>query len=424
MRSSSPTQTTEQVGMVTAWTAVGLLWFAGGSNYLTRTMLTTMHGSIVEDIPMTEAQFGLLTTGFLLCYAFVSPFGGFLADRFSRRHVVVWSLVTWSSLTWLTSYVTTFEHFLILRSLLGLSQAFYIPAAVAMIVDYHRGPTRALATGVHLTGMIVGAVIGGVGGWLAERDGWSYAYSVISLPNLALGVVLFLFLRDAPREVHAQSLTADMPKAISLGDAFRSLIKPGPFYYVAGCLGIQGGVSWIIIAWMPTLMREQFQMAQGTAGFSALGCLYLAQSTGLLTGGFWSDRLSVRNPRARILIPAVAILLTTPAFLLTGWFHHIGFTVACLALWGLAMGFLGANTMPIVCLVVDARFRSTAMGILNCFTSICGGLSIYGVGAMRDAKLGISSIMAFAAIGVFVCGALLWLANRAVKRQAAPVAAA
>lgn len=401
-----------------AWMTVGWLWLAGGSNYLTRTMLGTMRGSIVDDIKMTDAQFGLLTSGFLLFYAIVSPFGGFLADRFSRRHVVVWSLFLWSFLTCATAWVTTFEGFLWLRCLLGLSQACYIPAAVALIADFHRGPTRAFATGVHLTGMIAGAILGGVGGWLAETHSWSYAYTVIGLPNLALGLLLFLFLREAPRESLAATpaVAAAAAPPIRLMDALRSLARPGPYYYVAACLGVQGGVSWIIIAWMPTLMREQFQMSQGVAGFSALGCLYVAQCIGLLAGGFWSDRLSARRPRARLFLPAIAILLCTPAFLLTGWFQHISFTIFTLASWGLAMGFLGANTMPMTCLVVDARYRSTAIGFLNCFTSLCGGVGIYAVGALRDAQVGIAYILTFAAGGVFLCGFLLWLANVMVRR--------
>lgn len=398
-----------------AWTTVALLWLAGGSNYLTRIALTTMRGSIVEDIPMTDAQFGLLTSGFLIIYAAASPFGGFLADRFSRRRVVIGSLFAWSAITWLTAYARTFEQFLFLRALLGLSQAFYIPAAVALIVDYHRGPTRALATGIHLTGMVVGAVVGGVGGWLAERHGWSYAYASIGLPNLLFGVLLILFLKDAPRERLAEAGPAGVPGKIRLVEAARSLARPGPFYYVIGCLGVQGAVSWVIIAWMPTVMREQFKLGQGTAGLSVLACLYVAQTIGLLGGGYWSDRRSLVNPRARIIMPAMAILLTAPVFLLTGWFQHIGFTMLSLGMYGLAMGFLGANTMPIICLVVDLRYRATAMGVLNCCTAVTGSLAIYGVGALRDAQVGVNLILSFAGLGVFSCGALLWLANLAVK---------
>lgn len=403
------------VTLAGGWAVVAWLWFAGGSNYLTRTMLTTMRASVVEDIAMTEAQFGLLTTGFLFVYAVASPFGGFLADRFSRRFVILLGLFAWSVLTCLTAFARTFEQFLLLRSLLGLSQAFYIPAAVALIADYHPGRTRATATGLHLTGMIAGAIVGSVGGWLAETHGWSFAYLAIGLPNVAFGLLLFFFLREAPREARPAAATGG--PAIRLGDAIRSLAQSPSYVYMAFATGVQGGVSWIIIAWMPTLMREQFQLGQGTAGFSALGCLYVAQATGLIGGGLWSDRASVRQPRARIIIPAAAILAATPMFLLTGLTPHLPITVATLAMWGLAMGFLGCNTMPMVCLVIDARYRATAIGVLNAFTSVFGGVAIYVVGLLRDAKFEGSLILSGASGGVLLCGGLLWMANVMARKH-------
>lgn len=400
-----------------------LLWFAGGSNYLTRVMLTTMRGSIMEEIPMTETQFGLLTSGFLWVYAFASPFGGFFADRFSRRLVVIGSIFAWSSITWATSFVKTFEHFLMLRMLLGLSEAFYIPAALALIADYHRGTTRAFATGLHTTGLIFGSTIGGLGGLLAENHGWSYAYTVVGLPNLVFGLLLFAFLRDAPREPvepAAATSTAEPSPAkehIRLGDAFLSLMRTGPFYFVIGCWCLQGAVGWMIIGWMPTHMKEQYSMGQGAAGFSALGYVYVFQTLGLLTGGLWSDRWSQVKPRARLIIPALGFLLAAPAFWMTGASHLIVFTIASLILWGLAEGFLGANMMPIICLVIDTRYRATALGVLNCFTAICGGLAIYGVGALRDARVSISFVLTLAGVGVLLCGVALWLVNVVLLRR-------
>ena len=407
-----------------AWTTVALLWMAGGSNYMTRTMLTTMRASVISDIQMTDAQFGLLTSAFLWFYAVACPFGGFFADRFSRRLVVVFSVFAWSAITVLTASATTFEHFALARAFLGLSQAFYIPAAVALIVDYHRGSTRALATGIHLTGMIVGATVGGVGGWLAEEHSWRFSYLVLGGPGIALGMLLYFFLRDAPREDQRGLTLSEQPPKIRFSEALRSLSQPGAFYFMLGCMSIQGAVSWIIIAWMPTVMREQFNLGQGAAGLSSLGFVYVFQTIGLLVGGFWSDRWSATNPRARVMIPAVAVLLSAPVFGLTGWSHHISLTFVSLSMWGLAMGFLGANTMPIICLIVDARYRATAMGLLNGCTAITGGLAIYGVGALRDARVGSNLILTFAGLGVLLCGILLWFVSASIKKRAAVLATA
>lgn len=398
---------------------VALLWFAGCSNYLTRTMLTTMRGSIMQDIPMSEAQFGLLTSVFLWVYAFVSPIGGFLADRFSRRLVIVGSIFAWSVITWLTSYAKTFPELLVLRAFLGLAEACYIPAALALITDYHRGPTRSLATGVHMTGLVFGSTIGGLGGWLAENHSWSYAYTVIGLPNVAFSLLLVFFLRDGVRESVPATNREPALEKVSFMAGLLTLARSGAFYFVISCWCLQGAVGWMIIGWMPTHMREHFSMGQGAAGFSALGYVYVTQTIGLLIGGFWSDRWSLKNPRARVILPAMAFFLAAPAFWLTGYSDLIGVTILSLIMWGLAEGFLGANMMPIICLTIDARYRATALGVLNCFTAVCGGLSIYGVGALRDAHVSVRLILTFAGVGVVFCAIFLVLVNLALRRAEA-----
>lgn len=146
-----------------AWLVVGLLSLVGCLNYLDRMMITTMRFSIVESIPMTDAQFGLLTSLFLWIYGILSPVGGFLADRYKRTWVIIGSLFVWSLVTWLTSLVTTYEGLLVTRALMGISEACYIPAGLAMIMDYHKGVTRSLANGIHMAGIMIGQSLGFIG---------------------------------------------------------------------------------------------------------------------------------------------------------------------------------------------------------------------------------------------------------------------
>ena len=181
-----------------AWLVVALLCFVGCLNYLDRIMITTMRTSIVEAIPMTDAQFGLLTSVFLWIYGLLSPFAGFLADRYSRSRVIIVSLFVWSLVTWLTGHAKTFEQLLATRALMGISEACYIPAALALIVDYHRGPTRSLATGIHLAGIMVGQSMGFVGGWIAEDHNWTTAFLVFGIVGIVYSLVLAFTLKDAP----------------------------------------------------------------------------------------------------------------------------------------------------------------------------------------------------------------------------------
>jgi len=130
-----------------AWVVVGLLVPVALLNYLDRQMLAAMKFSVMNDIPGIglEANWGKVLALFKWVYAFLSPIGGYLADRYSRRHVIAGSLLVWSAVTWATGHVATYEQLLATRALMGISEAFYIPAALALIADFHPGQTRSRA---------------------------------------------------------------------------------------------------------------------------------------------------------------------------------------------------------------------------------------------------------------------------------------
>lgn len=135
------------------WIVVGLLWFVALLNYLDRQMLSTMKPSMMLDIPeLAKAEnFGMLMAIFLWIYALMSPISGIIADRMNRKNMIVCSLFVWSGVTMAMGYATTFNQIYVLRAIMGVSEAFYIPAALSLIADYHQGNTRSLAIGIHTT---------------------------------------------------------------------------------------------------------------------------------------------------------------------------------------------------------------------------------------------------------------------------------
>jgi len=390
-----------------AWLVVGLLWVVALLNYLDRVMITTMRSSLLQAVPMSDAQFGLLTSVFLWVYALLSPFAGYLADRFSRSGVIVGSLLVWSALTWLTGHAKTFEQLLVVRALTGISEATYIPAALALIADYHRGHTRSLATGIHMTGISVGAGLGGLGGWLAEREDWSYAFSLFGIFGMVYAVLLLFLLRDAPR-----SIAANSPNT-GLVEAMRSLFRQGAFFIMLGYWGLLGMAGWAVVGWLPTYLKEHFQLTQGAAGLSATGYLQAATLAGLLVGGAWADRWSRSNERARILVPFIGLCVAAPAVLIMATTHVLALAIAGLMLYGFGNSFISSNMMPILCMVVDARCRATGYGVLNLCSCVVGGLSLYAGGALRDAQIQLSQLFLWSAAAILVCAGLMLLVKPA-----------
>lgn len=407
--------------MVRAWLVVALLWLVALLNYLDRNMITTMRDSLTEAIPMSAGQFGLLTTVFLVVYGVLSPLGGFLADRFSRSRVIVVSLLVWSLMTWLTGHSRTFGQLIAARAVMGLSEACYIPAALALIADYHRGPTRSLATGIHMTGIMVGSAMGGLGGWLAARHGWSFAFTMFGLFGCGYAVVLGAALRDAPKESLEGVLATDEEPKVDLFAAIASLMSRLDFLALLLFWSLLGVANWGVVVWMPTYMNEHFHLGQAQGGFAATLFFFIPAFFGVLFGGFWADRWSRTTERARVWVPLIGLCAAAPAILVTAMApsNLLPVAVAGLVLYGFTRSFTDSNVMPILCLIADSRYRATGYGVLNMFSCLGGGLMAFVGGWIKDEGIALGTVFLMASGIVLFC-AMLLLVVRPRAAEAAP----
>lgn len=397
------------------WMVVVLLCVVGCLNYLDRIMITTMRSSLLEVMPMTDAQFGLLTSVFLWVYGLLSPFAGFMADRFNRSRVIVISLLVWSAVTWLTAYVTTFEQLLVTRALMGVSEACYIPAALALIADYHRGPTRSTATGVHMAGIMVGQSLGFMGGWIAESYDWNDPFLAFGIIGVAYALILALVLRDAPNRKEKSFTNSKSENKVGFANAIQSLFTRRSFMLAVAFWGLIGIVGWMIGGWLPTFYKEHFQLSQTVSGFYATVYLYGAALIGVLFGGIWADRWARKNPRGRIFVPAIGLCLAAPGIFLASNTALLSVAIIGFIIYAFTRAFSDANMMPILCMVTDPRYRATGYGVLNMLSCIVGGVGIYVTGLLRDKNIDLTVMFQFAAASVLICAAILFTIRANVK---------
>ncbi len=399
-----------------AWLVVALLWLVALLNYLDRLAITTMRDPIKAEMAMTDAQFGLLTSVFLWVYAAFSPLGGLLADRVGRQRVIVGSLLFWSAATWLSGHARTFDQLFLARALMGVSEACYIPAALALIADYHRGPTRSLATGLHMSGIYTGAALGGVGGYLAEYCGWRYGFTLFGAVGVGYALLLMLFLRDAP----AQRRTADEPRTAKPPgrNLWATLFGQSAFHVLLALNVLVGVVNWLIYAWLPTYLKDHFSLGLGAAGMSATGYIQAASLVGALTGGAWADRWSRRHRQGRARVPAIGYFAAAPCLFLAASTHALPLAIVGLAVFGLARGFFDANLMPILRDIAGGRYSATGYGFLNFVSSAVGGLMVYAGGAMKDRQVDLGHVFQGCAAALLVVGAMLLLVRPAERQRA------
>ena len=392
-----------------AWLIVGLLWLVACLNYLDRLILITMRTSIKAEIQMTDAQFGLLTTVFLVTYGLLSPLGGFIADKFNRSRIIIFSLFAWSATTWLTAHATSLNELLIYRALMGISEACYFPAAGALIMDYHRDRTRSLANGIHLSGVMVGSALGGLGGYIADRQDWRFVFELFGAMGVVYALVLLTLLRDRPRAAVADATKFAPKTRVRLGEALRSLFSRKAFVLMMCFWGLLAVASWAFAGWLPTYLHEQFAMTQGRAGLTALGYIYSASLIGMIAAGLWGDRWSRTNPRGRILVGVVGISIAVPGVLLVANMPVFAVVLIGMIVYGFMRPFPDANMVPILCQIVDPRYLATGVGVLNMFAVLVGGFTIYIGGVVRDANINITTLFNCGAVGLVLCALILWL---------------
>lgn len=391
------------------WLVVALLWVVALLNYMDRQMLSTMQDAMKLDIvELQKAEaFGALMAVFLWIYGIVSPFAGVVADRVSRKKLVVGSLFVWSAVTYLMGYASDFTQLYWLRALMGVSEALYIPSALSLIADWHEGKSRSLAIGIHMTGLYVGQAVGGFGATIAATFSWHSTFYWFGIIGIAYSVVLALLLHDKPKAVAAVAALpnpATLMKKESLWRGLSVVLSTWAFWVILIYFAVPSLPGWATKNWLPTLFADNLGLDMAQAGPMSTITIAASSFVGVLLGGVLSDKWVLRNIRGRIYTSAIGLGMTIPALVLLGFGHSVVAVVGAGMLFGIGFGMFDANNMPILCQIISAKYRATAYGIMNMVGVFAGAAVTQLLGKWTDGgNLG----MGFAVLGGIVIVALV-----------------
>ena len=401
-----------------AWSVVGLLFPVAMLNYLDRQMLATMGLSISADFAELQGasgaeNFGRLMSIFLWIYAFCSPLSGLIADRVNRKWLIVFSLGVWSAVTLAMGQVHDYQTLYWLRAVMGMSEAFYIPAGLSLIADYHRGATRSLAIGIHMSAIYLGQALGGVGGWIAQDISWRVAFGSCGIIGVGYAIVLAFFLQEKSNR-HEVAVSPDHGGSILPVKTFSGVHWLG-FILLLLCFCLPSLPGWAIKNWLPTMLQDRFLLDQKSSGLYATLTTASSGFLGVLLGGKVSDMLAKRHLRGRTWTSAAGLLLTVPALAGIGFAPTLPLVVVCAAFYGLGFGMFDANNMPILCQLAPSRFRATGYGLMNFFGIAAGAFLTPLLGRLKDHGVPLATGFAFCAIPAVLAVVLMLLLRPASR---------
>ena len=374
------------------WVVVGLLWVVALLNYMDRQMLSTMKEAMSHSIPELEKAetFGNLMAAFMWIYGLMSPFAGAIADRMNRKWLIVASLFVWSSVTLLMGFTHDFSTLYILRMVMGLSEAMYIPAALALIADFHTGKSRSLAIGVHMTGLYVGQALGGFGAMLSHHLSWENTFIYFGLFGALYALVLATFLHETDAQLARIKNGAKTNESQSNGlnnvvQSFGKILSSVPFWGMLIFFTATSLPGWATKNWLPTLFEQNLHLNMQVAGPISTATIALSSFIGVFVGGAISDRWVRTNVKGRVYTSAMGLGMMAPALAFLGFGSSYWSVSGGGFLCGFGLGFFDTNNMPILCQFFSSRYRSTAYGVMNMSGVIAGGYITKMLGKSTDA---------------------------------------
>lgn len=413
-------------GIARACSVLLILFATAVLAYTDRQVLSLLVDPVRADLAISDTQMSLL-----LGVAFAAIYGvagiplGFLADRTSRRNLIVAGVLIWSIGTLMCAVAPSFAMLFVARVVVGLGEAVLSPAAISLISDTFEPRHRGLAVGTFFTGIAVG--IGGsilIGGGVLDlvRNGlfaatpvahwaqWRLVFLAVGLPSL-LWPLLLLTIREPVRR-HDQMFTAAESPAMATDTLPRLLRRMAPVFVA---VAIASMVDNAVGAWAPSLLIREFAADPAQVGVQLGLLLMLGYGGGMLAGGALADRFARwRGPKGKTELCFLAVLATLPAAVMINSHSALGVMSAVPVYFALS-AVVTASGLSAILDATPNRMRGQAMAIsffLN--VAIGAGVGPTAVALAGDHVFGVAAglgpAISFTVVASYLLAALVLLA--------------
>ncbi|ATC65417.1 MFS transporter [Nibricoccus aquaticus] len=387
-----------------AWSALTLLWFAFFLNQADRQILPGVLPLVKAEFGLDSGQLGLLNSVFHWVYAALVPIAGWLADRRSRRRVIIVALVAWSVTTGLSGIAGSFLFLVLMRAATGAGEACYFPAAASLLTDLHAPKRTGLVLSIHQSANYVGvAGAGWLAGWVGETYGWHQAFYGFGAAGVFVAALLAWRLPDAPRSGGVAE------SAIPLRERVCAVLRVPSFYWLMSAFLGMLLVNTAYLAWMPTLLHERFGLTLSAAGFHAAIYHQAGALIGVLLGGKLSDAWLNRTILGRPLTQIVGLVLGIPFIALLGLSGDKIVVYGALGLFGICRGLFDSALFTSLFAVMPTRVRGLATGLMISLAFLGGGFAPWLVGLLAKSQ-GLGAALAWSASGYALGAVCLVLA--------------
>lgn len=396
------------------WWVVFMLWFVCFFNYADRQAIFSVFPLLKQEMGLSDIQLGIVGAAFMWVYAGFGAIAGIVGDKLPRKTLIIGGLIFWSLVTIGTALSTDYMHLVICRALEGFGEAFYFPASMSLLSDYHSKETRSKAMSFHQSSVYAGTIAGGtVAGFMGQYYGWQTSFYLFGGLGVLLGVVLLGFLKEPVRgqaEAHGEvedgsHVLLDLKQGNILDTIKQVFSQPMVWILVAVFVGANF-VASIFLTWMPSFLYNKFNMSLSMAGLNATFYLQMASVLGVISGGFLADRLVKTYRGGRMMTQSIGLLMGVPFIFLAGWTFSIPILILGLIGFGYFKGLYDANIWASLHDVVKPKNRATAVGFMNSIGWFGGGIAPIAI-AYASTKYGMSASISATSVLYLVFGLLL-----------------